>query len=544
MNLCHFCRARLGEFLDGTLPGVQREKVAAHLATCPDCAREKRELENTVAALRDLKPVAAPPQLRLKVRSALQQEAQAKRSGRDALGFSWWRPAKMVWAGSLTLAAMLLIVLAKPYEQLPQTLPQSQSSSPLDERLADHVKSSDSTSTISRQVVPTVKTPAKPGGHPKATIVAPRATKNSVATDTIPTRANGGVPLERINPAPIAPPMKSSAAPSLSAKAPQPPLPIMRSAPVTSNPGPSQSSAPSNKTFATPPVTFAVPHEEPMRETDGANLKNSRVSHPAVPASPAQPHFGFGGATGAATVRPQAQNSEITALSDGASAAGDNAAPTIILPGNFEIRIAARDDRKAETEQNLVTNRAAKAAGGFVPAPAPSQSRGSVPDVASAAGATAPMLSSRSTESASGAKPSSDQPTTFKYRFDARRNRDTASTAPAPRSAKASAQENEDQDATKPQEQRYHITVVPPRDVKNAEITLILPPSLRFSPSSPLNSRLLWRGSFEQGKTIEIDFSLIGAKGGEKISLQLEQNGDGAQSKFLEMQTLALPAPN
>jgi hypothetical protein len=80
-----------------------------------------------------------------------------------------------------------------------------------------------------------------------------------------------------------------------------------------------------------------------------------------------------------------------------------------------------------------------------------------------------------------------------------------------------------------------------PRDLKNAQIRVELPPSLRFGVNDASGSRILWRGDFEAGQAVRINLSLLGGRGGEKISVFLEQNEGVAKSKTLETQMLALP---
>ncbi|RYG67364.1 hypothetical protein EON80_13710, partial [bacterium] len=113
MNFCQRCRADLGEYLDGTLSASDREKVAAHLETCPDCQKELHELELTRSALQSWAPVAAPSDLRLRVRSALEKEPQRQQSTDFLAFFDFFRPKPMVWSGALTLSAVALLFLTR-----------------------------------------------------------------------------------------------------------------------------------------------------------------------------------------------------------------------------------------------------------------------------------------------------------------------------------------------------------------------------------------------------------------------------------------------
>jgi hypothetical protein len=56
-------RARLNDYLERDLPAKERSQMTAHLAECPDCADELRELESTVKLLRRLPEATVPPAL-------------------------------------------------------------------------------------------------------------------------------------------------------------------------------------------------------------------------------------------------------------------------------------------------------------------------------------------------------------------------------------------------------------------------------------------------------------------------------------------------
>jgi anti-sigma factor RsiW len=60
-------RARLNDYLERDLPPRERSRVAAHLAECPDCAEELRELESTVELLRRLPEAEVPPAFAMSV---------------------------------------------------------------------------------------------------------------------------------------------------------------------------------------------------------------------------------------------------------------------------------------------------------------------------------------------------------------------------------------------------------------------------------------------------------------------------------------------
>ncbi len=72
---CTQARSLLSVYLDGALTGSQMQGVSGHMQTCPSCQNEYRMLEGTQQMLRSLGPAKAPPDLALRLRVALSQEA-------------------------------------------------------------------------------------------------------------------------------------------------------------------------------------------------------------------------------------------------------------------------------------------------------------------------------------------------------------------------------------------------------------------------------------------------------------------------------------
>ena len=75
MNCLH-CREQLTLLQSDALDATERAAVEAHLAQCPECAREWRALEAMRATLVSLPAAPAPPQLRANVRAALQPKTR------------------------------------------------------------------------------------------------------------------------------------------------------------------------------------------------------------------------------------------------------------------------------------------------------------------------------------------------------------------------------------------------------------------------------------------------------------------------------------
>ncbi|MGH9557176.1 MAG: anti-sigma factor family protein [Terriglobales bacterium] len=72
---CTQARSTFSAYLDGVLTGSEMQGVARHLETCPGCEAEYRMLARTQELVRSLGPAKAPPELALRLRVALSQEA-------------------------------------------------------------------------------------------------------------------------------------------------------------------------------------------------------------------------------------------------------------------------------------------------------------------------------------------------------------------------------------------------------------------------------------------------------------------------------------
>lgn len=105
-------RRQLNDYLDGDLELEERTRLDEHLSGCDDCAREARELRQTVFLLRDLPTEAGPPGIAEAVMARVHAgHARPTRLPQWA-GLSRWLSDS---GGSLALAAgvtALLIVVA------------------------------------------------------------------------------------------------------------------------------------------------------------------------------------------------------------------------------------------------------------------------------------------------------------------------------------------------------------------------------------------------------------------------------------------------
>jgi hypothetical protein len=83
---CTQARSTFSVYLDGVLTGSEMQSVARHLETCPGCEAEYRMLARTQVLVRSLGPAKAPPELALRLRVALSQEA-SRSLGRQVEAF-------------------------------------------------------------------------------------------------------------------------------------------------------------------------------------------------------------------------------------------------------------------------------------------------------------------------------------------------------------------------------------------------------------------------------------------------------------------------
>ncbi|HEX3969020.1 MAG TPA: zf-HC2 domain-containing protein [Edaphobacter sp.] len=89
-QFCHKCRSSFSAYLDGAVSGKQMQRIARHLETCSDCAREFSALRVMQRSLAILGPAKAPADLGLKLRLAISHEqARRKSSWFETLGVRW-----------------------------------------------------------------------------------------------------------------------------------------------------------------------------------------------------------------------------------------------------------------------------------------------------------------------------------------------------------------------------------------------------------------------------------------------------------------------
>lgn len=90
MNSCGSIREYFSNYLDGSLPGVEMQQIAGHLADCRECAAEFQQWRQMQDALYHLGPAKAPADLALRLRIAISRErARTPRNMLDSLRVRW-----------------------------------------------------------------------------------------------------------------------------------------------------------------------------------------------------------------------------------------------------------------------------------------------------------------------------------------------------------------------------------------------------------------------------------------------------------------------
>jgi transcriptional regulator with XRE-family HTH domain len=97
----------LSAFQDGELLGLERQRVAEHLAECPDCRRIQDKLASTSELLATLVPTPAPPGLADRVLARTAVSGMLLAAG----GGTIWKLPLMLLAGGGFIAAVVAVVL-------------------------------------------------------------------------------------------------------------------------------------------------------------------------------------------------------------------------------------------------------------------------------------------------------------------------------------------------------------------------------------------------------------------------------------------------
>jgi|GEM_PF-2212144 len=112
---CHEAQELLSAYLDGMLDPSEKERVDRHLGVCQVCRSDLNDFEMVLGLVRDLPPVAPPPEFRLEVRRKIEQSSQGCKAG------FWSLLARGRWSGLVAVAASFALVvgLAAAWQGLP-----------------------------------------------------------------------------------------------------------------------------------------------------------------------------------------------------------------------------------------------------------------------------------------------------------------------------------------------------------------------------------------------------------------------------------------
>ena len=91
MNGCSAIQKKFTEYLDDRLNGREMQRIAAHLESCRECAREWESLRHAQASLAALGPVPEPEDLLLRIQVAVSQERARSRQSPFQGWYLVWR---------------------------------------------------------------------------------------------------------------------------------------------------------------------------------------------------------------------------------------------------------------------------------------------------------------------------------------------------------------------------------------------------------------------------------------------------------------------
>lgn len=122
---CNEARPLFSCYLDGAVTGRQMQGLSTHLAACSGCAAELKNLQRTQQSVASLGRRPVPPELALRLRVAVSQEAARQRSTRwDSLRVRWENAvnAFMVPATAGLVSATVIFGLLIGFFALPAEL--------------------------------------------------------------------------------------------------------------------------------------------------------------------------------------------------------------------------------------------------------------------------------------------------------------------------------------------------------------------------------------------------------------------------------------
>lgn len=495
-DFCSQGRARLQELLDDGPDAPDVAALRAHLPSCPDCAHDLAMLRHARTELQALPSVAAPPDLRARVRAQIEDEARQRRLPSARL--SWLRrPMALAWSGGLTLAAICLLWLAQPRQfSTPDSATENAAPSIEAPATGNRLETGDAPKQAAkprRQQAPrTAPTPAP--RTPSATVARPRIQSSAPPRAVIPPQDGT--------------PPQIAAAPRFQA------LPRQRAS------VPKARVEPEVPALTAPRVSSGAPKLAPPVATKPRLEANT--SHPLTARLVPLPDAEMRRATGAASkgheqafVPPTVQN-----------------APAV-NPAQPDADASSKAADSGGARDGMSQSRRSSARGGAAADEGPPQ----LPSVAAPAPSNdAPAGDADSNPASSAVAPSQEAPPAM-----------SAAPAPvAPRTAPDGMLQRRRAEiprarATIPSENmvRTRLEVVPASDIARAALRLDFPTGVRSTTSASARV-VVWRGRARKGQKIVVPLSLRlqkTASAAFHLSLIDEAGKVGAQSRRIAVGT-------
>ena len=141
MNQCAHYREQFSTYLDGDMTGAAMHEIAAHLEHCSRCNDEFAQWRNAQSLVSSIGPAKAPPNLGLRLRVALSQQAANTAQQKIARGSVRWQNtfSPLLWqvtagfASTVALlagVALMIGMFASPEPLLARDEPLGMASSP------------------------------------------------------------------------------------------------------------------------------------------------------------------------------------------------------------------------------------------------------------------------------------------------------------------------------------------------------------------------------------------------------------------------------
>ncbi len=179
---CDEIREKLSLYLEGELPGPEREALDRHLAACAACTETLSLLREVAAGLSRVEEVEPPPHLARKIQSAIAEKARNKRA-RPA----WWGS----WAPALAAAAVVLLTIGT-VTYLDTTRVQEEPIIPKLERPAE--APAPTAPASQKRVEPQTERPAAPPRQPAKAKADTLKAEKKVLREAVPPAESPGAP--------------------------------------------------------------------------------------------------------------------------------------------------------------------------------------------------------------------------------------------------------------------------------------------------------------------------------------------------------------